>query len=99
MLHVQTLPSVLWHWCLDVRKTHVKNDRSGAGMVICLERGAISCYIKIQIGLTFWCRLPAYTGWPGKEAITSGYAMWFTTGGAIRIAHYDVIDDVITQKL
>jgi len=30
---------------------------------------------------------------------TSGYATWFTAGGAIRIAHYDVIDDVITQKL
>jgi len=27
--------------------------------------------------------------------ITSGYAMWFTAGGAIRIAHYDVI----TRKL
>ena len=30
---------------------------------------------------------------------TSGYATWFTAGGAIRIGHYDVIDDVITQKL
>jgi len=25
--------------------------------------------------------------------------MWFTAGGAIHIAHYDVIDDVITRKL
>jgi len=30
---------------------------------------------------------------------TSGYATWFTAGGAIRIAHYDVIDDVMTLKL
>jgi len=30
---------------------------------------------------------------------TSGYATWFTAGGAIRIGHYDVINDVITQKL
>jgi len=30
---------------------------------------------------------------------TSGYATWFTAGGAIRIAHYDVIDDVITRQL
>jgi len=30
---------------------------------------------------------------------TSGYAKWFTAGGAMRIAHYDVIDDVITRKL
>jgi len=36
-----------------------------------------------------------------KEKVnrTSGYATWFTAGGAIRIAHYDVIDDVITRKL
>jgi len=31
--------------------------------------------------------------------ITSGYATWFTAGGAIRIAHYDVIVDVITRTL
>jgi len=24
---------------------------------------------------------------------------WFTAGGAIRITHYDVIDDVVTWKL
>jgi len=30
---------------------------------------------------------------------TSGYATWFTAGAAIRIARYDVIDDVITRKL
>ena len=24
---------------------------------------------------------------------------WFTAGGAIRIAHYDVIDDAITRKV
>ena len=29
---------------------------------------------------------------------TSGYATWFTAGGAIRIAHHDVIDDVITHS-
>jgi len=31
--------------------------------------------------------------------ITSGYVKWFTAGGAIRIAHYDVIDGIITRKL
>jgi len=30
---------------------------------------------------------------------TSGYATWFTAGGAIRIAHYDVNDNIITWKL
>jgi len=34
-----------------------------------------------------------------QQTETSGYATWFTAGGAIRIAHYDVIDDVITRKL
>ena len=29
----------------------------------------------------------------------NNYARWFMAGGAIRIAHYDVIDDVITRKL
>jgi len=39
---------------------------------------------------------------PHFRSETSGYATWFTAGGAIRIAHYDVIqviDDVITRKL
>jgi len=30
---------------------------------------------------------------------TRGYATWFTAGGAIHIAHYDIIDDIITGKL
>jgi len=34
-----------------------------------------------------------------KHEETSGYTTWFTAGGAIRIAHYDVIDDIITRKL
>ena len=49
-------------------------------MVICLERGAdlhmaqlmplpltVSCSSKIQIGFTFL--VPAYPGYPGKEAV------------------------------
>ena len=35
----------------------------------------------------------------GCYLFTSGCATWFTAGGAIRIAHYDVIDNVITRKL
>jgi len=30
---------------------------------------------------------------------TSGYATWFTAVAAIRIAHYDVTDDVISWVL
>jgi len=52
----------------------------GAGMVICLERGAdvhmawlmplpltVSCFSKIQIGFTFL--VLAYLGSPGKRAV------------------------------
>jgi len=52
----------------------------GAGMVICLERGAdlymaqlmplpltVSCISKIQIGFTFL--VPAHLGRPGKRAV------------------------------
>jgi len=52
----------------------------GIGMVICLDRGAdlhiaqlmplpltVSCSSKIQIGFTFL--VPAYPGYPGKEAV------------------------------
>ena len=54
-----------------------KTEGWGAGVVICLERGAdlhmaqlmplpltVSCFSKIQIGFTF--QVPAYLGSPGK---------------------------------
>jgi len=57
-----------------------KTEWWGAGVVICLERGAdldvaqlmplpltVSCFSKIQIGFTFL--VPAYPGCPGKEAV------------------------------
>ena len=57
-----------------------KTERWGAGVVICLERGAdlhmaqlmplpptVSCASKIQIGFTFL--VPAYLGSPGKMAV------------------------------
>ena len=56
-----------------------KTERWGAGMVICLERGAdlhmaqlmtlpltVSCFGKIQIGFTFL--VPAHPGSPGQRA-------------------------------
>ena len=58
----------------------VKNEWWGAGMVICLERGAdlhmaqlmplpltVSCFSKIQIGFTFL--VPAHLDSPGKRAV------------------------------
>jgi len=57
-----------------------KTERWGAGVVICLERGAdmhmaqlmslpltVSCFSKIQIGFTFL--VLAHLGSPGKRAI------------------------------
>jgi len=58
----------------------VKTDWWGAGMVICLGRGAdlhmsqpvplpltVSCFSKIQIGFTFL--VPAHPGSPGQRAV------------------------------
>ena len=55
-------------------------EQWGAGMVICLERGAdlhmaqlmplpltVSCFSKIKIGFTFL--VPAHLGSPGKRAV------------------------------
>ena len=57
-----------------------KNEWWGAGVVICLERGAylhmaqqmplpltVSCFSKIQVGFTFL--EPAHRGSPGKRAV------------------------------
>ena len=57
-----------------------KTERWGAGVVICLQRGAdlhmaqlmllpltVSCFSKIQIGFT--CLVPAHLGSPGKRAV------------------------------
>ena len=59
-----------------------KLSGGGAGVVICLERGAdlhmaqlmplpltVSCFSKIQIGFTFL--VPAHPGSPGKEPLNA----------------------------
>ena len=64
-----------------------KTERWGAGMVICLERGAdlhmaqrmplpltVSCFSKIQIGSTFL--VPAYPGSPGQRAVKRVCVYW-----------------------
>ena len=63
---------MLWRCWLGGRKgiQSVKTEWWGAGVVVCLERGAdlhmaqlmplpltVSCFSKIQIGLPFWYRL------------------------------------------
>ena len=73
---------VLWRCWLGGRKgiRPVKTERLGAGVAICLERGAdlhmaqlmplpltVSCSNKILIGFTFL--VPAHPGSPGKRAV------------------------------
>ena len=89
------VPSVLCRCWLGGRKgiRPVKTDWWGAGMVICLERGAdlhmaqlmplpltVTCFSKIQIGLTFL--VPAYLGSPGQRAVKRG---------CVCVCNYDTI--------
>ena len=63
-----------------------KTEQWGAGVVICLERGAdlhmaqriplpltVSCFSKIQIGFTFL--VPAHPGSPGQRAVKRVYVI------------------------
>ena len=76
------LPSVLWRCWLGGRKgiQPVKTEWWGAGMIICLERGAdlhmfqlmplpltVYCFSKIQIDFTFL--VPTHPGSPGQRAV------------------------------
>jgi len=74
--------TMLWRCCLGGRKgiRPVKTEWLGAGVVICLERGAdlqmaqliplpltVSCFSKIQVGFTFL--VLADPGSPGQRAV------------------------------
>ena len=72
--------SVLWHCWLGGRKGIRPVEWWGAGMIICLERGAdlhmaqlmplpltVSCFSKIQTGFTFL--VPAHLGSPRQRAV------------------------------
>ena len=82
MVNHSSVPSMLWDCWLGGRKgiRPVKTEWWGAGMVICLERGAylhtaqlmplpltVSCFSKIQIG--FPSLVPADPGSPGQRAV------------------------------
>ena len=87
-------PSVLWRCWLGGRSgiRPVKTEWWGAGVVICLERGAdlhtvqlmplplnVSCFSKIQIGFAFL--VPAYPASPGQRAVKrvcvcTRYSIW-----------------------
>ena len=81
-LHQRSEPPVLQRCWLGGRKgiRPVKTQWWGAGVVICLERGAdlhmaqlmplpltVSCFSKIQIGFTFL--VPGHPGSPGQRAV------------------------------
>ena len=89
---VSSVPSVLWRCWLSGRKgiRPVKTEWWGAGVVICLERGAdlhtaqlmplpltVSCSSKIQIGFTFL--VPAHLGSPGKRAVKRVCVYWVSS--------------------
>ena len=94
------LPSVLWHCWLGVRKSirPIKIEWWGAGVVsirsevqmLCIWSSwchpIISCFIKIQNGLTFL--VPAYRGCPGKETIelVSVYCINFDRQNTVNLA-------------
>ena len=78
------MPSVsaltLLVWRQEGHPACKKTEWWGAGVVICLERGAdlhmaqlmplpltVSCFSKVQIGFTFL--VPAHLGIPGKRAV------------------------------
>ena len=77
------MPSVLLTLLVRRQEEHPackKTEWRGAGVVICLERGAhlhmaqlmplpltVSCFSKIQIGFTFL--VPAHPGSPGQRAV------------------------------
>jgi len=82
VLVLSFVPSVLWRCWLGGRKgiRPVKTEWWGAGMVICLQRGAdlhmaqlmplpltVSCFNKSQIGFTFL--LPSHPGSHGQRAV------------------------------
>ena len=92
------MPSVLWHCWLGSRKNiqPVKIEWWGAGVVICLELGAVlhiaqlmplplsvSCFCNIQIGFTFHS---APLGSPGQRAIKWVYVL----------RHYDLLTWLLT---
>ena len=97
----QVPPSVLWRCWLGGRKgirPVKKTDWWGAGVVICLERGAdlhmaqlpltVSCFSKIQIGFTFL--VPAHPGSRGQRAVkrVCVYCLLFLQTTPLWIAHF-----------
>ena len=104
---MKTLPSVLWCCRLGDRKgiQPVETEWWGAGVVICLERGAdlhtaqlmplpltVSWFTKIQIGFTFL--VPAHPGSPGQTAVkwVRVRVSAMTSQTALKLVYKDVLN-------
>jgi len=70
-----SLPSVLWRCWLDVRKSIWSEVQMACIWSSWCHPPVISCFIKIQLGLTFL--MPAYPGCPGKEAVKWVLVLFF----------------------
>ena len=92
----QLLPSVLWRcWLGGIQGIWpVKNEWWGAGVVICLERGAelhmaqlmplplnVSCFSKIQVGFTCWYWLTRVV--PGKGLLNGCVCVCLLFGDSV----------------
>ena len=84
----------------DIRP--VKNEWWGAGVVVCLERGAdlhmvqlmplpltVSCFRKIQIGFTFL--VAADPGSPGQGAVKRVCVCVCVKLEKVAVLHYDIL--------
>jgi len=81
----------------DISRSRQRNPCTDCKSAICTTRGHPTIFpTYILVRAAVW---ECGQGHTDTHTDTSGYATWFTAGGAIRIAHYDVIDDVITRKL
>jgi len=89
----------------------VKKEWWGAGIVVCLERGAdlhmvqlmplpltISCFSKIQIGSTFL--VPAHLGSPEKKAVKMGVCVPFSCQRriSVKINEQYYVDSTSTRE-
>ena len=91
---------VLWHYWWDDRKgIPPAKTSSNVPKISPGDQTTSYCYCCCYYYCLSGPRHSKYRKQGQKKKLTSGYATWFTAGSAIRIGHYDVIDDVITQKL
>jgi len=86
-----------------------KTEWWGAGVVICLQRGAdlhmaqlmpllltVCCFSKIQIGFTFV--VPAHPGSPGQRAVKLVCVCVYLSGARTRLFAYRLVNATFIPK-